>query len=299
MDFTSGFHQMPLDKDSQECTTFTCIDGNFKWKRPPMGLKNVPPYFQQIMTQTVFPSELHKILEIYLDDLITWAQNVDELIKNLARIFSLIRRHNLILNPAKCRFGLSEVEYVGHLINNQGLTFSADKLSSVKNFVQPRTKGELKSFVGLGNYFRDHIPNYSALVHPLAQMLNGYTKKSRKETIVWTPDTSQCFEAVKAAIGDCQQLFFRNESAPIRVYTDASDYGIGAYLCQVVDDKEQPIGFLSKTLTKAEKRWSVYEKEAYAIFYALKKWEHHLRDNKFTLFTDHRNLTYLNKDPSA
>lgn len=298
MDLTSGFHQCPMDEASQDYTTFTSSEGNYKWTRPPMGLRNVPPYFQQMMANNVFPSLLHKIIEIYIDDLITWSQNVQELIKNLTKIFHLLREFGLVLNPEKCHFGMSEVEYVGHLINEVGITFSKEKLQSIENFVQPYTMGELKSFVGLGSYFRDHIPNYSTLVHPLSAMLEGYQKKFRKRHLVWTTETSQCFEAVKTAIANCQQLFFRNHDAPIRVYTDASDYGIGAYLCQVVEGMEQPIGFLSKTLTKTEKRWSVYEKEAYAIFYALRKWEHHLRDNKFTLYTDHRNLTFINKDPS-
>ena len=298
MDLTSGFYQCPLSVDSQDYTTFTSCEGNFKWLRPPMGLRNVPPYFQQMMTQTVFPSLLHKIIEIYLDDLLTWSQDIDELINNLNKIFTLLRKHGMVLNPEKCHFGMSEVEYVGHLINEKGLLFSKDKLQTVADFVRPTNKGELKSFVGLGSYFRNHIPNYSTLVHPLNEMLEGYTKKDRKKPLTWSEQYSSCFEAVKTAIFNCQQLFFRDQSAAIRLYTDASDYGIGAYLCQVVEGPEQPIGFISKTLTRAEKRWSVYEKEAYAIFYALRKWEHHLRDNKFTLYTDHRNLTFLNKDPS-
>ena len=95
-------------------------------------------------------------------------------------------------------------------------------------------------------------------------------------------------------------MYYEIDGAPIRVYTDASDYGIGAYLCQVLQDgSEVPIEFISKTLTKAERKWSTYEKEAYAIFFALRKWEAHLRDVKFTLFTDHKNLTYISKDPNA
>ena len=91
--------------------------------------------------------------------------------------------------------------------------------------------------------------------------------------------------------------------APIRLYTDASTYGIGAYLCQVVTlangkQQEQPLGFISKSLSDTEKRWSVFEKEAYAIYYACKKWEHYLRGYHFLLFTDHRNLTFLNRPPS-
>ena len=113
----------------------------------------------------------------------------------------------MVLNPEKCHFGMQEVEYVGHLINETGITFTADKLKAVEHFVQPRTMGVLKSFLGLGSYFRNHIPNYSTIVHPLSTMLEGYTKKFRKRPLAWTNETFQCFEAVKTAVSQCQQLF--------------------------------------------------------------------------------------------
>ena len=101
----------------------------------------------------------------------------------------------MLLNPEKCHFGMSEVEYVGHLINSQGLSFSKEKLTSVETFPQPHTMGELKSFLGLGSYFRNHIPNFSTIVYPLSRMLDGYTKKSRKRILEWTPEHSSCFDA--------------------------------------------------------------------------------------------------------
>jgi len=93
-------------------------------------------------------------------------------------------------------------------------------------------------------------------------------------------------------------LYFPKPYAPIRLYTDASDYGIGAHLYQLVDNVEIPISFISKSLSKEELKWSVPEKEAFAIFYAFRKLEAFLRDTHFTLYTDHKNLTYINDNGS-
>jgi len=190
------------------------------------------------------------------------------------------------------------VEYVGHLINELGINFSDDKKALVANWERPTDMGGLKSFIGLAGYFRRHIRGYAELVHPLNELCEGYDKKKKGAKLEWDEISAKAFTDTQNAIVNCQTLYFRDQSAPLRVYTDASDYGIGAYLCQVIVDDEQPIAFISKTLSKAEKKWSVYEKEAFAIFYSLRKWEHFLQGTKFTLFTDHKNLTYLNKDPS-
>ena len=298
MDCTSGYHQMPIEEQCQKYTTFTTFMGNYKWLRAPMGPKNIPSLYQKVMATEIFPDMIHRILEVYLDDLITWSKTLDELTKNLQLIFDRLRSYNLTLNPEKCRFGMSEVEYVGHLINEHGITFSNNKKALVADFPKPENIGTLKSFIGLGSYFRRHIRNFAEIIHPLNEMCEGYNKKKKGLKLEWNEVTSKAFTDTQEAIVNCQMLYYREPSAPLRLYTDASDYGIGGYLCQVIDNIEYPIAFISKTLSKAEKKWSVYEKEAYAIFYALRKWEHYLQGVKFTLFTDHRNLTFLEKDPS-
>ncbi len=121
--------------------------------------------------------------------------------------------------------------------------------------------------------------------------------KTRK--LNWSPDLEQQFFAVRDEVGNCPALFFVNEHAMIIVMTDASDYGIGAYVYQIIDSNEYPILFLSKALHAEQLRWSTIEKEAYAIFYTLKHFEYLLRDTKFLLRTDHKNLTYLNLESSA
>ena len=192
---------------------------------------------------------------------------------------------------------MSEIEYVGHVINENGLTFTRDKLDSVVNFPKPVYQKEMKSFLGLANYFRLHIRNHSDIVEPLNAAVNPYRKNQKIGA--YTPAMDKAFTDIKQMIDDCPTLYFFNPEAPVFLQTDASNHGIGAYLFQVVDGVEKPIEFLSKTFTDEQTRWSTPEQEAYAIFYALRKWDHLLRDVKFTLQTDHKNLIYTNTSGSA
>ena len=122
----------------------------------------------------------------------------------------------------------------------------------------------------------------------------------RIKKLDWTPEFTQRFEEVKDKVGNCPQLFFMDDNLPVYLHTDASDYGIGAYLFQLEESgKERPIAFISKSLAQERLRWSVPEKEAFAIFYAFQKLEYLIRDRYFVLRTDHKNLTYINQEGSA
>jgi hypothetical protein len=190
------------------------------------------------------------------------------------------------------------LEFVGHVVDEHGMSFSEEKILRVLDFQKPTTYKELKSFLGLANYFRDHIRNHSILAQPLQNMIPNYTKKSHSHMLVCTDETVKAFDEIKNAISTCPKLFFINNYAPIHLHTDASDYGIGAYLYQIEDNIEQPVVFISKSLAREQLRWSTPEKEAYAIVYALKKLEYLLRDVHFTLHTDHANLIYINEGGS-
>jgi hypothetical protein len=156
---------------------------------------------------------------------------------------------------------------------------------------------QLRSFLGLANYFRDHVKHHSTLVFPLQRLLDTYDRRSK---LNWTPETDTAWENIKLAIHSCPKLFFLDNTSPVHLYTDASDYGIGAYLVQIVDGKEVPIAFISKTLTQSQReKWSVPQKEGYAIYYALCKLEYLLLDRHFTIHTDHKNLTYINDSVNA
>jgi hypothetical protein len=154
----------PHSEKSKKWTTFITPDGIYEWNRVPMGIMGAPSYFSSEIMSTVLHDILHKIVLSYLDDLIVWGETEEEFLLNLDTVLERLIEHNVTLNPAKSRFGMSEVEYVGHTIN--GLTgeihFTRSKLDRVRDFPTPRTHAELKLFIGLAQYYRKHIAHMSA-----------------------------------------------------------------------------------------------------------------------------------------
>ena len=298
MDLTAGYHQTPIRESDKHWTAFITPDGMYEWNRVPMGIKAAPSYFSRQIMSEVLGELLYKIVISYLDDLIIWGADEDEFLHNLQQVLDRLRAKGITLNPDKCRFGLTKVEFVGHTIDGStGEThFTRDKLDRVRDFPRPQTKGELKQFIGLANYFRAHVAKMSSKTHLMDQLLGGYQTRIRHNKLNWTPEAIQSFEQVRHDIDTCPKLSFINPAWRIWLRTDASNFGIGAYLFQINESGEEiPIEFLSKSLTLGQDlKWSVPEKEAYAIFYAIKKWDHLLRDVRFILETDHENLTYLN-----
>ena len=170
--------------------------------------------------------------------------------------------------------------------------FTRARLDTVLQFELPTFGKQLKSFVGFCNYFRDHVENFSTKMFPLNELLKDYDKRRR---LVWTEQSRQAVEDMKMAIHNCPSLYFMDDLLAIFLHTDASKYGIGAYLFQLTPDgRELPIAFISKTLSDTQRRWHTPQKEAYAIFYAFKQLDYLLRGVHFTLRTDHKNLIYIN-----
>jgi len=307
MDLTAGFHQAPLSESARRWTAFTTAFGMFEWNRVPMGLKGAPSYFQHMMMVHVLGDLLQKAVEVYLDDFIVFGKDEDEFVANVEAVFERCLKAKITLNPAKCRFGMEEIEYVGHTISHDGLSFERSRLDRILAIPKPADKGQMKIFLGACNYFHSHVKGMSVLEQPLQALCGGgddvtYTKKMRGKPLVWTPVAEAAYVAILKAIDECPKLFFLNDLWPIYLQTDASEYGLGAYLFQVDPENPEihrPIEFISKTFSKAQKRWGIPDKEAFAIFYALQKWEHLLRDQDFILETDHKNLTYINFAGSA
>jgi hypothetical protein len=268
VDLTSGYHQAPLSKDSRELAAFVTHRGVYNPLRVPMGVHVAPAYFQRTIANTIMSEFLYDGMEMYIDDIIIYAGTEEEFLARLERLYKKCEQYNITLNPDKCTLGVEEIEYIGHVIDKDGLRMSDDKIRKVVDFAVPDTIQQMQSFLGLANYFRDHIQNHSTIAHPLYALYD--CKAKGKTKLVWTDAATEAFTAMKHAIEQCPKLYFLDNDPEYRtvVETDASDFGIGAYMYQVKkgSDVQRPVAFLSKSLCQTEQRWSTIEKEQYAIF---------------------------------
>jgi transposase InsO family protein len=253
-----------------------------------------PSYFQQMMASVVLLGLIYNICEVYLDDIIIYANGHQQFCERLEAVFQRLEEKNISLKAAKLKLGVKKVEYVGREISKDGITMSSKKIKGVTDFPMPRKTTELRSFLGLTNYFRDHVPNHSNVVAPLHKMIDHAAKK--QTLLVWTDEAADAFTAIKELISKSPLLYFLDDTAPITLMTDASDYGIGGYLYQEVDGQKQLVALVSKSLTKPQLNWSVIQKEAFALYFCCTYLDHLLRDRRFTILTDHKNLTFLDKE---
>jgi RNase H-like domain found in reverse transcriptase/Integrase core domain/Integrase zinc binding domain len=228
---------------------------------------------------------------MYLDDCIVFATSNEQFLERLETIFTRFKEKNIFLKASKCKFGQPIVEYVGRTISKEGITMSKKKINSVLDFPKPKVNTQLRSFLGLANYFKDFVPNHSNVVSPLFKMIDHSATK--QTSVKWTPQGESAFTAIQQLVADSPTLHFIHPSAPIELMTDASDYGVGGYLYQIIDNIKQLVALVSKALTETQLNWSVIQKEAYAIFFCCTHLDPLLRDRKFTILLDHKNLTFI------
>jgi hypothetical protein len=168
--------------------------------------------------------------ELYLDDIIVFGRTEEEFVHRLSQVFQRFREFNITVNPDKVTLGVTHIEYVGHLVDSTGHSFSREKIDSVINFSKPITAGALQSFIGLTGYFQTHIKDYQMLTRPLRKMLKDYNKRTSSRLVLqWDEETTRAFENVIVAFKHVPTLYFLVPDAPIFLETDACDFGIGGF----------------------------------------------------------------------
>lgn len=291
LDLSKAFWQIPIHEDDREKTAFYVPGrGTFMFNVTAFGLTNAPAT-QQRLVDSLFMPDLELKAFCYLDDVIIVSETFDEHVSVLLRVLQKLKRANLTINFDKCRFFRDSLKYLGYVVDSHGLRTDPDKVQAILNYPVPSNRKEVKRFLGTASWYRRFIPNFSTIAGPLNKLTST---KNKTASFVWSPDADKAFLDLKSCLVQAPVLACPNFDLPFDVHTDASNYGVGAMLSQVVDGVEHPVAFMSKSLTGPERNYSVTEREALAVLTALEHWRCYLENGRpFTVYTDHSALKWF------
>jgi hypothetical protein len=293
LDLASGFWQIRMDPADEDKIAFVAPTlGQFAWRVLPMGIKTAPAVFARMMQKVLRPY-LGKFCVTYLDDIGIYSDSLEDHLEHIRLVLAALREHNLFAKLSKCAFALSEMEFLGHLVSSDGIKVDPAKISAVTDWPQPTNSSDVRAFLGLANYYRDFVPDFSQLAAPLTDLL------SSKVPFLWTQAPQKAFNDLKAALTSAPVLQpYRSNRQITLVMSDASSAGLGAVLMQAdANGLLRPVAYHSRKLSPAERNYTTREQELLAIVDALRTWRHYLLGIPFDLQTDHASLRYLQTQP--
>lgn len=280
LDLNMGYYHIELSPASKKLCTIVLPFGKFEYQRLPMGLCNSPDIFQEKMSELMADLEYTKV---YIDDLLCLTKgNLADHLEKLEEVFLRLRTAGLKVNAKKSFFARGELEYLGYWITRDGIQPLPDKVDAIHRIKAPKTKKQLRSFIGIINYYRDMWVRRSHVLAPLAQLTSKTTKWK------WNEEHQKAFDDAKKIIAKETLLAYPDFNKPFIIHTDASHLQLGA----VISQDKKPIAFYSRKLNPAQTRYTTTERELLSIVETLKEFRNILLGHKIVVYTDHKNLTY-------
>ncbi|KII62204.1 Retrovirus-related Pol polyprotein from transposon 17.6 [Thelohanellus kitauei] len=286
LDMQNGYWQIPIKEADKQKTGF-CPGpgmGHYEFNVLPFGLANAPATFQRF---------IDKVLEGlpncsgYLDDIIIYSKTPQEHILHLGKVFERLKEFGLKLKQSKCFFAQSKIKFLGFIVSGSGICPDPSHIEALLNWKCPQNADELRRYLGTCNFYSRFLKNFAHVATPLYNLL----KKS--EIWIWDTSCQNSFNSLIDMLKNIKSVWLPDPILPFRLSTDASDVAVGAVLSQLVDGIDTPISFASQKLSPAQIKYSTFDKECYAILWAIRKFRHFLYGKHFEVFTDHNPLVHL------
>ncbi|XP_037526097.1 uncharacterized protein LOC119403222 [Rhipicephalus sanguineus] len=286
-DFTKGYWQVPMASTSKAFTAFSCDSGLYQFRFMPFGIKTAPAVFNRLMREVVggIPNVYY-----YFDDVLVATTTWEEHIAALRNVFQRVREAHLTIKPKKSEIGSPTTSFLGHVVGQGLLQHQKDTSDKIVSAKRPENKKELRAFLGLTGYYREFVPNYAEISHPLTEL----TKKGSPNKLDWRDKHQDAFQKLKETMSSQPILNAPNLERPFVLRTDASSRSLGAVLLQEYNGHLHPVSYASRKLLPREAAYSTIERECLAIVWGVQKFHVYLYGRPFILQSDHQPLKYIN-----
>lgn len=290
IDLKTGFWLVRIREGDEWKTAFRCKYGLFEYTVMPFGMINAPSTFQAMMNH-LFRDMLDAGVLVYLDDLLIYATTEEEHDRIVKEVLQRLTKHHLAVSPRKCKWRVPKVEFLGYIINRQGIGMTQDKVECVLKWQPPRSLKESQQFIGFANFYRRFIHRFSAIARPITNAQSGNPRDWK-----WISEMQAAFKELKERFATAPVLVQFDLTKQASVETDASNFAIGRVLSQKGSDgKQHPVAFHSRKMTPTEINYEIYDKELLSIVDCFDRWRHYLEGatHRVEVFTDHQNLAYF------
>jgi len=290
LDLCWGYNNVRIKEDDEWKAAFTTHIGSYELMVMYFSLTNLPATFQTMMNNLFRDMVNQGSTATFIDDIIVITdteEGHDEIVEEVLR---RLEENNLFVKLEKCRWRVREVEFLGVVIGPEGVRMQKETVDGVLSWPTPRSAKDVQKFIGLANYYRRFIQDFSRVAKPL----NILVGKDRKWE--WGAEQQGAFEELKKRFTTEPVLAVPDRDQEMRVEADALDYATGGTLSvKGKNGRWRPVAFISKSLSSAERNYKIHDKEMLAVIRCLEDWRHYLEGTKkeFKIWTDHKNLQYF------
>lgn len=301
LDLRSGYWQVRIHPDDVEKSAFRTHRGHHEFLVVPFGLQGAPSCFQRLINHYLQPY-LGKFVIVYLDDILIYSKTKEEHLEHLEKVLKILQEKQLFAKGSKCDLFKTRVSFLGFIINKGMISTDPSKIEAMVKWAEPTNVRELRSFLGLCNFYRKFVKDYAKIAKPLTNILQSTQfeerfgrKFTKTAPITLGPEEKAAFQALKDAMAKAPCLAIYDPTKRTEVWADASweMQTVGAVLLQDHGNGLQPVAYMSKVLQGAQVKYPTFEQELLALKLAFDEWKHYLLPLQFIARTDHNGLKFL------
>ena len=291
IDLAKGYYQIPVPSHLRQYLAFSTTKGHYEFNVLPFGLHNAPSIFSRMMKKLLGPLN-HPHIHHFMDDILVATPTWDGHVNALRALLGRLKETGLTARPSKCVIGFQELEFLGHTLHHGCMQPEEKNVEKMRLAPHPRSKRDVRSFLGLCGFYQKFIPHYNSIAAPLSEL----TKKKAPERLNWTPACERAFQSLKEKLTSKPILRLPRPESPFVLRTDACKDGLGAALLQP-DEQDPtlllPVAYASRKLQPAEQNYAIVEQECLALVWGIQKFQLYLYGKHFTVQCDHQPLLFL------